>query len=225
MLHNLNHECIHALHCLVWGVKPNLRDEGCLYFEWQNTPQPSVTEALDFGMIGSWSLFVCCMHFYIELQPWLLRLSRIKSTIDSPRAKGHTPLSPLHDWESSHAYTSLKFHAIHSLSLLLSKTRFCRDFWPTGSIECRPAIGEWLMTSSAADGYFQWPVDISSSRWCSTVFKGYVPELWQFSEKQGSENRGSSVMAMGFRARWIEHASFAHPEAGLGPSLFCIYFV
>ena len=143
------------------------------------------------------------MHFYIELQPWLLRLSCIKCTIDSPRVKGHTPLSPLHDWESSHAYTCLKFHAIHCLSLLLSKTRFCRNFLPTGSVQCQPAILPGPIASSAADGYFQWSVDISFSRWCPTVFRGPVPELWQFSEKQGSANRGGSGMVLTFRVRRV----------------------
>ena len=68
---------------------------------------------------------------------------------------------------------------------------------------CRPATLPGPIPSSTADGYFQWPVDISSSRWCSIVFRGPIPELWKFSEKQGSVNRGSSGMVRTFRARWV----------------------
>ena len=38
--------------------------------------------------------------------------------------------------------------------------------------------------------------------------------LTSFQKRKCSENRGSSAMAASFRAIWVKHASFAHPEAG-----------
>ena len=89
---SLSQICIHALHCLVWGVKRNLRAEECLHFKWQNTSQPSVAKPLDTTMIGCWhSSPLCYIHFYIKLQTWLIRPSCL---IDGPRVEDHAPLSP-----------------------------------------------------------------------------------------------------------------------------------
>ena len=116
---------------------------------------------------------------------------------------GHASLSSIFDGEHDHAHMCLKSHAICCLSSVAVKTVFCRKFLLTGRIQCRPAIGEWPITPSAADGNYIWPVGISSCRWYSTVCKEPVPELWHFSEKQGSENRGSNGMVRAFRMRRV----------------------
>ena len=87
---------------------------------------------------------------------------------------------------------------------------------PTGTVF-------WPIASRAADGHYKQPVGISSSRWYFSVCMEGVLGLWQFSERQGSENRGSSVRVRLFRARQIEHASFAHPKAGLRPHFFYLF--
>ncbi|KAF5957048.1 hypothetical protein HYC85_004273 [Camellia sinensis] len=75
-------------------------------------------------------------------------------------------------------------------SLFAVKTVFCRKFLPTGRIKCRPAISEMPMGPRTAGGNYKVPVGILSGRWCSAVCKEPAPGLWQFSEKQGSVNRG-----------------------------------
>ena len=140
------------------------------------------------------------MHFYIKWQAWSLGLS---CTIDGSRIEGHASLSSTHDGKHGQAHMCLKSYSICCLSSVAVKTVFCRKFLPTGRIQCRPAIGEWPITPSAADGNYTLPVGISSSRWYSTVCKEPVPELWHFSEKQGSKNRGSNGMVRAFWARRV----------------------
>ena len=168
---------------------------------------------------------LCALHLTLKCKLGLLGHHASKCAIDGPGVEAHAPLSPLHDRGCVRAYICLRSHAIHCLSFVAVKIVFCRKFLPTGNIQCQPAICEWPIASSAADGHSSWPVGISSSRWYSTVCKERVPGLWQSLERQDSENRGSSGMVRIFWARRIEHALFAYLEAGLRPFPFCIYLL
>ena len=163
------------------------------------------------------------MHLYIK---WQTRSLGLSCTIDGSRIEVHASLSSKHDGKHDHAHMCLKSHAIHCLSSVAVKTVVYRNLLSTGSIQCRPAICEWPITPTTADGNYIRPVGVSSSRWYYTVCKEPVPALWHFSEKQGSVNRGGSGMVRTFRARRVRACIIrASRGRGCGHLSFCIHSV
>ena len=185
---------------------------------------------IEHASLASWSIMigvgalwcVLCLHFiwYRSCKTWPLRPSCI---IDGPRVEGHAPLSPLHDRECARAYICLKFHAIHCLSLLLSKTSFCREFLPTGTVECRPAMDWWLIIwnpsrwiSSMAGGYSLQPM-------VSYRVQGTCPRTLAVFKEVGQCKQRQQWYGTGFRGKInpsMHHSRI--PRRGLRPSSLCI---
>ena len=164
------HTCI--TFCLVWGVKPSMRDEGRSYSKWRNAPQSSVADVLDLNMIGhkAFICFVACI--YIDLQTRCLLPSCIEMLDWWPEYRGPHSLESvawLGEWPCTHCFENSIPCA--GCPLLLSKQGSVgRNGRPTTFGADRPSVSSqwfnvWLII------LFPWPVDLNCGRWHSTILR------------------------------------------------------
>ena len=159
----------------------------------------------------------CCIHSY-----WFAHLTSLATMLRNAWlvARGSKAILP---WVHSMigrvvVHTFGLYIPCHALSVLCcSKTSVLQEEMAGRQLSVPADYQKY----PAGDPIFgRWP--FLHDRWCF-ILAGGIPKcsgsgseatlgFSQFSEVQNSANRG---MAMGFRARWIEHASSNHLEAEL----------
>ena len=146
-----------------------------------------------------------------NLVSWAITHWNARLMVREPRTMSLLVINMIRDMVGAYiAWNALPCCALPSTAV---NCRFCRHSWPTGSVQCRPTINSWPIASSTADDHILLPVAILLSRWCLPMSREAILRLWQFSEGQSKENRGSLRMAVDFRAR-PEHACIEPSSRG-----------